>query len=116
MSACITQSISFSLVELSSNHFAFELIQNMIANHPTKRPTISEVCASLQEIVNEDITVYPSEDELHSGQLSVVYKKQFRGKFVSVKKTSTADEEKVFDLDHCNVLKFIGCIREEEIR
>jgi hypothetical protein len=83
----------------------------MIANDPAKRPVISEVCAFLQEKVKEDITVYPGEDELHRGQLSVVYKKKYNGKFRSVKRTSTANEVEVMKvLDHCNVVKFFDCV------
>ena len=105
---------------MKGDHFAFKLIEQMIANEPASRPTISEVRASLQEIVNEDITVYPSEDELHRGKFSVVYKKKFRGRFVSVKRTTAADGEREVAvmkvLDHCNVLKFIHCILKEGIR
>jgi hypothetical protein len=51
------------------------------------------------------------------GKPSNVYKKQFRPEFVWFKEISTANEVEVMKvLDHCNVLKFIDCIREEEIR
>ena len=102
---------------MKGDHFAFKLIEQMIANEPASRPTISEARDSLQDIVNEDITVHPIEHELHRGKFSVVYKKKFRGRFVSVKRTTTSDEDAVMkELDHCNVLKLIDCICKEGIR